>query len=122
MALYMQDDSCAKEEGNEEATSALLLSRASVDDQHSFVKAWADVLAVCASELQHASNVWSQAQNESVQLDFLANHEGCLFNFTKCDASQLVQLHYSHANSLNLVHFSQLKGTLLQLGKYMWFL
>ena len=35
--------------------SASLLSRASVDDQHIFIKAWADVLAVCASELQHAS-------------------------------------------------------------------
>jgi hypothetical protein len=117
----LQDNNCTVEEQNDEATSASLLHSASLDDQNSYIKAWASVLAVCASELQHALDVWNQAQKEGVQQDLLANLEGSLVAY-KCDSyivCSSIPVPYILADS---VCCSQLKDTSLQLGKYMWFL
>lgn len=48
----------------------------SVEGQCLFVKAWADVLTVCASELEQALDVWGQAQLADVHLALLANLQG----------------------------------------------
>lgn len=61
---------------SQEATRLTLLGSASTGDQYSFVKAWAAILAVCASELEHASNVWKQAQDADAHLDLLADLKG----------------------------------------------
>lgn len=70
------DMAVAAQLDSQEATRLTLLGSASTDDQYSFVKAWAAILAVCASELEHASNVWKQAQDADAHLALLADLKG----------------------------------------------
>lgn len=60
----------------QEATTSVLLDSTSMADRCTFVKAWASMLAVCASELELALNIWKQAQNADVLLDLLADLQG----------------------------------------------
>lgn len=59
-----------------EATCFELLDSTSTDDRCTFVKAWASMLAICASELELALNIWKQAQGADVHLELLADLEG----------------------------------------------
>lgn len=76
-AVHTSDDNQPMEELQlQEATTSVLLDSTSMADRCTFVKAWASMLAVCASELELALNIWKQAQNADVHLDLLADLQG----------------------------------------------
>lgn len=70
-------DICRTAAGVElEATTSVLLDSISMVDQCAFVEAWASMLAVCASELEFALQIWKQAQCADVHLALLADLQG----------------------------------------------
>ncbi|KAI5083141.1 hypothetical protein GOP47_0002884 [Adiantum capillus-veneris] len=60
----------------EEATTSFRLDSLSEADRFSFVEAWASILAVCASELELALDIWKQARVAGVHLALLADLQG----------------------------------------------
>lgn len=70
-------DVCTTAAGIElEATTSHPLDSISMVDQCAFVEAWASMLAVCASELELALEIWKQAQCADVHLALLTDLQG----------------------------------------------
>ncbi|MCO5582417.1 hypothetical protein L7F22_036311 [Adiantum nelumboides] len=75
----LQGDICSTagaELQSEKKSYSLWLDSISMADQCAFVEAWASILAVCASELEHALDVWKQAQLADVHLALVADLQG----------------------------------------------
>ncbi|KAH7373621.1 hypothetical protein KP509_17G065500 [Ceratopteris richardii] len=53
-----------------------LLDSVSTTDRQTYVQTWASILAICASELELASDIWKQAEGADIHLDLIADPGG----------------------------------------------